>query len=168
MKRDNMFLGALLIVVGLLFLLARVVFDYKIISFDSGDFWPIIVLAIGVTFELIFFRTGKASGFLVPGGILTTIGVLFFFEVATKWSFSAYTWPVYILAVAIGLFQLYLFGGKQRGLLIPVFILTSVAAIAVICIIFEVFLSAVDLGFIIPIILIAGGLLFIFRRKTDR
>ena len=35
----------------------------------------------------------------MPGGILTIIGTLFFFETFTKWNFAEYTWPVYPLAV---------------------------------------------------------------------
>ncbi|HEX3029707.1 MAG TPA: hypothetical protein VHT34_10485, partial [Clostridia bacterium] len=33
------------------------------------------------------------------------------------------TWPGYILSVAVGLFELYLFGNREKGLLIPVAIL---------------------------------------------
>jgi hypothetical protein len=35
-------------------------------------------------------------------------------------SYSGVTWPVYLLATAFGLFELWLFGGKEKALLIPV------------------------------------------------
>lgn len=42
-------------------------------------------------------------------------------------SYSGVTWPVYLLATAFGLFELWLFGGKQKALLIPVAVLTLTA-----------------------------------------
>jgi hypothetical protein len=167
MKKGNAFLGGFLIAIGCLFLVLRYVFEIEIRLFEPGDFWPLIILQLGVTFELIYFTTGSKPGLLVPGGILTTLGCLFFFEVATNWNFAEYNWPVYILSVAIGLFQLYMFGGKKKGLLIATFILSIISAISVITILFEAFLTNVDLGLVIPIGLIAIGLIMFFGRKHN-
>ena len=65
---------------------------------------------------------------MVTGGILITLGAVFFFQTYTNWIFAGYCWPFYVLAPAVGLFQLYLFGERNQGLLIPVGILTTVAA----------------------------------------
>ncbi len=64
------------------------------------------MLVPGLSFEVAYFTNRKGPGMLVPGGLLTTLGLLFLFEEITRWQFSAYTWPIYTLAVAIGLFQL--------------------------------------------------------------
>lgn len=164
MKRSNSMLGGAFVILGAIMLSARFLFGKNMFSLGPDDFWPMIVLMAGVVFELVYFVTLKAPGFLVPGGILTTYGLLFFFEVATDWSFAEYTWPVYIIGVAIGLFQLYLFSGRPKGLLIAVGILAGVALTALIVIIFRIFLSTVDLGLVIPALLIFVGLVLVLGR----
>lgn len=168
MRRGNLFIGALLIICGCIMLFARYVLGYELISLKRGDFWPFIVLAAGMTFELLYFSTRKYSGFLVPGGILTTIGLLFLFEVATDWRFAAYTWPFYIIAPAVGLFQLYLFTGRPKGLLIASSIVGGVGVLALALIIFELFVSVVDVALVIPFVLIGIGALLVLRRSPDR
>lgn len=168
MNRSNTLLGGAFVVLGAIMLSARYFFGRDMFSLGPDDFWPMIVLMIGVVFELVYFVSLKAPGFLVPGGILTTYGLLFFFEVATNWSFAAYTWPVYIIGVAVGLFQLYLFSGKPRGLLITVGILAGVAITALIVIMFRIFLSTVDLGLVIPGLLILVGLILVLGRGRIR
>jgi hypothetical protein len=121
-------------------------------------FWPIFVLIPGLVFEASFFMSGRNSGLLVPGGILTTIGTLFFFETFTNWMFAEYTWPVYILAVAIGLAQLYLFGTREKGLLIPVFILTLIAVVSFAMMVFGGILTWLNYSTILPVVLILVGL----------
>ncbi|WP_277538862.1 hypothetical protein [Bacillus sp. 159] len=91
--------------------------------------WPALILLLGAAFHIPIFgpKPVKNAGLLVPGGILLITGILFVFETATNWSYSDVTWPVYLLATAFGLFELWLFGGKQKALLIPVAVLTLTA-----------------------------------------
>lgn len=121
MKRFN-------ILVGSLFILFGVALGISLLTDLKFEFWPFFILIPGLIFELAFFKSPKRSdpGLLVPGGILTVIGLLYFFETLTGWKYSAHTWPVYMFAVAVGLFQLYIFGKKEKGLLIPVYILTGI------------------------------------------
>ena len=126
-NRSRNICGLVLIILGVLGIMGRV-FDFRL--FSMAKLWPMFVLIPGICFELGYFSSKKLTGLLVPGGILITLGMLFFFETTTGWRFSAYTWPVYILAPAVGLFQLYLFGGRNPYLLIPVGILTGIAAIS--------------------------------------
>jgi hypothetical protein len=164
MRNNRNIIGALLVVVGILFLLDNI-FDFNI--FSSFEFWPLIILGIGLVFEFSFFSRGRAAGLLVPGGILTTIGILFLFETATNWHFSEYTWPVYELAVAVGLFQLYLFGGRKRGLLIPVGILTGLAVLSFAAMLYSSLFAMVDWSIVIAafIILIGVSIIISNRKK---
>lgn len=164
MKKSNTLLGAIFIIIGGLLLSAKYLLGDSFINLGPDDFWPMIILLIGVAFELAYYVSLKAPGFLVPGGILTTYGLLFFFEAATDFRFAAYTWPVYILGVAVGLFQLYIHSGKPRGLLIAISIIASVAVLAFIVMFFRIFLGAVDLGLVIPVILIVLGALLVLGR----
>lgn len=168
MRRNNSLLGGLLIIIGGLILASRFLFNNTFFTLGSEDFWPMIILLLGVGFELAFFISMKAPGLLVPGGILTTYGILFFFEVMTNWKFAAYTWPVYLIGVAIGLFQLYLFTGKRRGLLIAIGIISGIAAACLIIILFRIFLGAIDVGLVIPVVLVLGGLAMVFGRGRSK
>jgi len=155
----------LLIIIGIAGVLNQV-FDLRI--FRMVHFWPIFVLGPGLAFEWAYFSTRRAPGVLVPGGILTTLGCLFFFEANTRWIFAEYTWPVYILAPAIGLFQLYLFGNREKGLLIPVGILTTVAAVSFCSIVLGDVFSFINGSLIWPIVLIIIGLVVLIDKGDNQ
>ncbi len=166
MRRNNSSIGGLLIIIGGLLLAARILFNRSLFSLGADDFWPMIILLIGAGFELAYYITNKAPGLLVPGGILTTYGLLFFFEVATSWHFSAFTWPIYIFGVAVGLFQLYVHIGRPRGLLIAAGIISGIAAACTAVIIFRFFLGIIDFGILVPIVLLLAGLVLFFGRRN--
>lgn len=168
MKKGSSFIGLLLIAIGALVLVLRTVFDIKLLEFSSSDFWVFIVLLVGLSFELGYFLTGSKPGLLIPGGIITTIGLLFVFEVTTDWYFSRYTWPVYILSVAIGLFQMYLFSRREKGLLISSLIVGGVSAFFMACMIFSQITSIINPGVFIPIALIAAGIAIFCSGSTFR
>lgn len=165
MRRGNIIWGMLLILIGVLFLLGRFYNNFL----GLWDLWPLFILVPGILFESGYFSSGKDPGVLVPGGILTTIGLLFLFETFTGWRFSGYTWPIYPLSVAIGLFQLYLYTGRNPGLLIPVGILGGVSAIAFLSMILKAALGILpgwfSFGLLIPACLIILGIYIIFKKR---
>lgn len=158
MKKSGIFWGVILIVAGV-FLLIDNLTNWRILSMER--FWPIFILIPGLAFEIAYFSKKDNPGLLVPGGILTVIGLSFFFETFTNWQFAAYTWPIYPLAVAIGLFQLYLFSKRDRGLLVPVFILTAVSLVSFATMFFNSIQRWVDLGIVIPVLLVVAGLIIL-------
>lgn len=162
MKTRDLILGFVFIFIGAILLLGKFIsLDFLSIS----RLWPLFVLVPGLMFEAGYFYDRRNAGLLVPGGILSTIGLLFLFETYTSWHFSEYTWPIYIFAVAIGLFQLYLFGGKQKGLLIPVFILTLVAAVSFLTMISNKFFRWVDFSYLISVIFILIGIYILIKNR---
>ena len=136
--------------------------------FNAERFWPIFVLIPGLIFEISYFITRKAPGVLVPGGILTVLGILFYFESFTDWRFAEYTWPIYLLAVAIGLFQLYLFSGRNKGLLIPIFILTTIAAISFVCMFLNLASQMYNSGIILGVIFIVLGIFALYKGSSSK
>ena len=167
MNNDKSSIGFILIVIGLLGLWGHFV---GFGDLNWGNLWPIFVLVPGLLFELSFFSGKSPAGVLVPGGILTTIGLLFFFETFTHWRFSGNTWPVYILAPAVGIFQLYLFEKpRNNGLLIPVGILTTVAAMSFLGITMD---NLWDLLFnnslIWPIVLVVVGVIIVIAQASGK
>jgi len=165
MKKNNATLGIILLVIGGI-LLYNNLFHTNL--FSMAYMWPMFVLGLGLVFEFNYFTTKKAPGLLVPGGILTTLGLLFFFETFTHWRFSDVTWPFYPLAVAVGLFQLYLFSGRPKGLLIPVGILTAVGGSSFAIMFINRFTSFAAHNLYVPVILIILGLFFIFGRPEKK
>ena len=161
MNNKNNFWGFFLIIIGILLFISKL-FDIQL--FNMGRLWPIFVLIPGLCFNFAYFSTRKGPGVLVPGGILTTIGLLFFFETMTNWHFAEYTWPVYPLAVAVGLFQLYIFGGRKRELLIPVGILTSVSTISFASMIF----GSINTSLVVPAVLVLVGVYLIFGKGNGK
>lgn len=156
-------------VVGILLILAGVIFltlKFLGIDFHAADLWPLIVLGIGLAFELSYFIKRKNAGILVPGGILTTIGILFFFEVMTGWRYSGYTWPIYILAVAIGFFQLYIFGGRRRGVFIAFVVMQCIFALNATITVLQWFSQKVDFDVIVSIGLIVIGIAIYLRKRS--
>ncbi|KAA2301789.1 hypothetical protein FY526_23215, partial [Clostridioides difficile] len=75
-------------------------------------------------------------------------------------------WPGFILAVAVGLFELYWFGGRNKWLLIPINILTVISLLFFAVMSIGTMLSS--LSFIQPfvaIVLIMGGAWIMVGRK---
>lgn len=165
MKRRDLTAGLILILIGVSALL-----DYflDIQIFSMQRLWPLFILIPGLSMEFSFIRSRRDPGILVPGGILTTLGFLFLFETFTSWHFAGYTWPIYPLAVAIGLYQLYVFGGRQRALLIPVFILSSFSIIAFSSMMWGSLMSWLNRKLMVAVVLIVIGIVYAFRGLSNK
>lgn len=155
MKKSNITWGIILILVGVLLILRQI---YHLEILDMKYLWPFIILILGLAFEINYFADRRNPGILVPAGMFITIGILFIFETQTAWAYSGKTWPVYLLAVAIGLLQLYIFGSHERGLLIPVSILSIISLIALVRGFWGNKYSWLSYSFIGPCIIIVIGL----------
>lgn len=165
-NRGAMIIGLLLIVFGVLFLLDNLgIFSINFNIFDIGflisRFWPLFIIIPGLIFHATYFNSKTSdAGILVPGGILLTAGMTC--QLSMLFGLWGVLWPGFILSVAVGLFELYVFGNRDKGLLIPVFILGSLSLI----------FFAMSLGrifyirtFLIPAVLILGGILLLSRNK---
>ena len=124
MKKRNSLYGLILIFLGSV-LLADQLYGIDFLSFSY--FWPIFILVPGILLEVSFFTLKKEPAILVLGGVLTTTGLLFFFETSTNWQYSAETWPIYTFGLAIGLFQYYWFSKKNKTLLLFVLLLAYIS-----------------------------------------
>lgn len=126
MSKSSMLWGILLIVIGIFFIL-----NQYFVGISWGRIWPIFILLPGLLMEISYFANPKAenAGVLIPGGILTVLGIFFFYSVFTNFKHMDKLWPIFIFAPAFGLFQLYLFRGKQKALLIPVTVLGVIGLI---------------------------------------
>jgi hypothetical protein len=145
--RRSLFPGILLIGLGLILLLPKVT-DLRL-----HDIWALIVLLTGIAFFAGFFADRSRSGFLIPAGVLTTIGVLFLYCSLDGWWHMRSLWPVFIAAPGVGFLLQYLFDKRDRGVLHTAMILLGTAAV------FLAFLS--EGGLILPLLLIGLGAFFL-------
>ncbi len=149
--RQHSFLpGFLLIALGLILLLP------KIIAIRIHDLWTVIILMAGLAFFIGFLADRSRAGYLIPAGILTTIGALFLYCSLEGWWNMRTLWPVLIGAPGVGFLLLFLFQRQDQGALDTALILlgTAVALLA--------FLS--ESGLVLPLLLVAMGVVFFFLR----
>ncbi|MEF2966836.1 hypothetical protein V3851_13420 [Paenibacillus sp. M1] len=93
-----------------------------------GQFWPtLFVIPLGLFFHWLYFSLTerKATGLLIPGGILFTAGLVC--QLSVLFDSWQYLWPGFILAPAIGLLEFYLFGNRNKWLLIPINVLGALS-----------------------------------------
>src|SRR2546425_4486161 len=80
--------GVVLVVLGLFALLVQFT------GFDAGGSWPLFVVIPGLTLLLVGFLS-LGTGALIPGAILTVIGLILAYMYATQdWPAWAFAWPL--------------------------------------------------------------------------
>jgi hypothetical protein len=156
MARNSYSIGILLIGVAVVLLLGKLGIFHFLVSF----FWPLVLLIPGLLFHFLFFNRSLPSGILVPGGILTTYALMFFFCNIFGWGTMSYLWPGFILGVAVGLYELHLFDrNSDRGVLIGAMVLGIIAAV------FFGMMLLFKLGiYVIALLLVLAGAAMIFRK----
>ena len=167
MKKINYIFGFLLLFIGVLLILA----NFGVIEIIWDNLWPLFLLIPGIVFELSYFIYRKDDGnrggiedfpgssLLVLGGILITYGLLFSVNVIYGWHLMKDLWPIFLLGVAVGLLQAYLFGGREKYLLIPVGILGAISLFFLIN-----NLLFVDFMLLAGIVLVIIGIWIIFKK----
>lgn len=174
MNKSSKVLGIIFVILGAIFLLKN--FNimnpfFQLFSLGNlfGKFWPSLFLIIpGLLFHYGYFSgRRKDPGLLVPGGILLVLGIVF--QINMLFGGWEITWPAYIFAVAFGLFELYAFGNREKGLLVPVGILGGLSFIFFFSFSLKEIFNNSTRQLIIPVVLIVIGLMVLFggRRKKE-
>jgi hypothetical protein len=126
MERNRFSIGLIVLLVGVVILLG----EFGVFNFMAAVFWPIFVLVPGLLFHYLFFTRLMPSGVLIPGGILITYSIMFFLCNIFGWELMGFLWPGFILGVAIGLYEYYLFDHyKPSGAKVAAMILAVIAAV---------------------------------------
>lgn len=161
-KNGRFVWGIILVCVGCLLILINL---GVIPSFGRliGLFWPLILIFMSLMFHVGYYTNRNNVGLLVPGGILLTIGIIC--QASMLWNLWGFLWPGFILAPAVGLFELYIFGNQEKGLLIPVGILSGLSLIF-----FTMNFRALGTfaRYLVPIILIIIGISILYKNKTQQ
>lgn len=127
MHRKNWF-GPVLILLGVyLFFFRKEVMDVGTLF---GTFWAtMFIIPLGLFFHWLYFSLSnrRMTGLLIPGGILFTVGIVC--QIAMLFDSWQYLWPGFLLAPAVGLFEFYWFGNRNKWLLIPINILGGLSVL---------------------------------------
>lgn len=91
--------GVVLVVLGLFALLIQFT------GFDAGESWPLFVVIPGLTLLIVGYIS-LGTGALIPGAILTVIGLILAYQSSTgDWPSWAFAWPLVAPGgVGLGLF----------------------------------------------------------------
>ncbi|URZ16289.1 hypothetical protein [Clostridium felsineum] len=162
MKKSNVFLGGLLVLIGVIAIFQK--FNY-FGYFSSKSMIGFILLLIGIALDLSYFASKKSSNNLIPGGILITLGI---FYIAKSYFYiyalSAISWQIYTFSVAVGLYQAYIFSTKDKPTLIIATVLAVISIFSAVSNMFRILLPIwFNRGFIFPIILILAGIYLLFK-----
>jgi hypothetical protein len=144
-----------LIIIGFLGILG----SFSLITITWEKVWPVFLIVPGLIFEFGYFRNRKLYGFLVPGGILIVLGILFFFCSFIGYNLLDFLWPVFIMAPGIGLLQMYFFATRSKGVFIGGLIPFSVGALFM----FFTLLQNAFFSVLFPVVLIAIGAYLLLR-----
>lgn len=120
-NRGALYAGAMLIVLGIIFLLfttADWILGRMDISFNAWRFWPLIILFVSAAFWAPIFiwwreRT-RVIGLAVPASIFLVLGLLLLYQsVSNNWGSWAYAWALIPFSVGLGLFAMYVLGPQE-------------------------------------------------------
>lgn len=160
--------GAILIVLGLLFLFGQYV------GFQGFQYlWPFFIIGLGVAFFIGMLAGGKSLAALaVPGCVLTTLGLVLLIQTLVgHWEAWAYVWTVIVGAVGIGIFIMGVWGGnpsqRQAGMRLAGL---GLVLLIVFGSLFELMIfGGIDTPWsraVAPVLLILAGLILLARRGT--
>jgi len=101
-KRDSAFWGTLFGLMGLFFLLRNYGLVY---SFWFVPVWPVLLFSVGISFIVLYFFKPHDWAVLIPGSILTFIGLVFLLQELNVWWLGPHLvrdfWPLLLVIVGI-------------------------------------------------------------------
>jgi hypothetical protein len=105
-NRQSATVGIGVLAVGLIILLGKL----GVFAFIGAVFWPLFILIPGVLLHVLYFGRIVPSVALIPAGILTVVSVILLIGNWFGWGLMKYLWPLFIFAIAVGLYEFYVFG----------------------------------------------------------
>jgi len=169
-NRGLLYVGALLIVLGAVFMIIQFTQALAPRWLGWGRLWPLLVLFVGFAFWLpllLWWRDRvKLAGLAVPASIITVNGFMLLYQsLSGNWGSWAYLWALEPVSVALGLLAIYALGQRDRGLLTAASIVGGIGF--ALLMVFGALFSPV-LRFLLPALLIVVGLLMFVRASRQR
>ncbi|MCR8641951.1 hypothetical protein NV379_04705 [Paenibacillus sp. N1-5-1-14] len=156
MARKNYSLGVVLLVVAFILLLGKL----GVFSFIGVHLWPLLVIGLGLLLHWLYFSRHMPPTVLIPGGALVTYGVLFFICTLFGWGLMSSLWPVFILGIAVGLYEVSMFERQTGRSFLTASIVLGLVSVGL----FVLTLLVQGGVYMIIILLILAGVYMIFRK----
>ncbi|MBN2070290.1 MAG: hypothetical protein JW814_02445 [Candidatus Krumholzibacteriota bacterium] len=153
-KRQSVVPGLILICVGIIAVLS----NFELLDLDWDVLWTYFILVLGIIFWLGYIFDRSKEGLIMPGTVLLTYGVIFNLAARFRWADMSDLWPFFILGPAFGFYAMFLFGKRDRGLLVPAIILTVVGGVFLLQ-------SYTIIKYLWPPALIVIGVLILMRKR---
>jgi hypothetical protein len=112
-NKQSAAVGVLVLAAGLVILLGKL----GVFAFIGSVFWPLFILIPGVLLHVLYFGRMVPSVVLVPAGILTVVSVILLIGNWFGWDLMRYLWPFFPFAVAVGLYEYYVFGYSRSRMI---------------------------------------------------
>lgn len=158
MTNNRYSIGLIIVAVGVILLLGKL----GVFGFFWEVFWPVFVLAPGLLLHALYFSRVLPSGVLIPGGILVTNSILFFLCTIFSWKLMAYLWPGFIFAVAVGLYEYYMFDKRSpRSTLVAAVTLAIISGI----LFGMTILFTIGIYFIALALIVVGAYILLNKRR---
>lgn len=142
--------GAILVGVGLLFLVANLVPRIGI-----GTLWPLFLLIpVAILITVWIQDKRRSAGVIFPIIVLLFYCGYFLWLNLTTWAYTATSWPNFLIGPGLGFLALY-FVTKKNEYLIPAFILLILSAIF--------YAAIIENTLIVGILMVALGLILIIK-----
>lgn len=152
-KRSSLVLGAVLILLGAIFLLNRIVPGLEVVF---G--WPWIVIGVGAALLVIGLLVG-APDMAVPACIVSGIGgILYYQNLTGNWTSWSYAWALIPAFVGVGMLLAAALGGRSRNAYREG-IRTLVVGIVLFLVFGSLFGAFTWLGVYWPLLLVGAGIL---------
>ncbi|WP_068616297.1 hypothetical protein [Paenibacillus tuaregi] len=159
-ENNKLVTGIFILAAGIVILLGK----WGVFSFLGFTLWPLIILVPGILLHLLYFARRGSAVLLVPGGILTVYGILFFILNFSGGNTVAYVWPLFILGIAVGLFEYDLLSSpRPAGVFLIAVILTAITVV-----IYGITLLSLSVIYLLALVLIIGGIWLIAGRGRSR
>ncbi|WP_040948404.1 hypothetical protein [Gorillibacterium massiliense] len=159
MKRNNVSIGIVLVVVALILILGKL----GVFAFLAKLFWPVLILAVGLILHFLYTRRTLPDVVLVPGGVLVVYGLLFLYCNIFGWGSLRVLWPGFLFGIAVGLYEwaTYGKGSAPRSVYSSAFILGIVSVL-----LFVLALFRTNIYILALLILIVGVFFLLWKRRT--
>lgn len=156
MNKQSAAVGFLVLAAGLVILLGKL----GVFAFIGSVFWPLFILVPGVLLHVLYFGRMLPSIVLVPAGILTVVSLILLIGNWFGWNLLRFLWPFFLFAVAIGLYEYYIFGYARSRLVWN----ASLALAALSLLLFAMTLLWSWAGYLIAGVLIVCGAWLVLRK----
>lgn len=168
-RRGTSYVALLLILAGLFFLAANLA--GSLFDVDWSRLWPgfLVLGALAFYLPIVVWwgRRRDLAGLAIPGTILLANALILFYNALLEdWDAWAYLWTLEPLALALGLYAMWVVGPRQRGLLVGGNVLAIISLL--LFAIFGLAFGGETVGVVAPFVLIVIGALLLLRSLLAR